>query len=291
MVLVQGEVRSAVAHFFQVQGTLWLISALVPESAIGGYTLITAFLEDDYGTFNVRVAESTQKLYRDYLQKLSEHAAGRRALEVPLWHAANLFFEMLDLWSGTDPSAEVQRARNILRNYRDLDRKPYVYQLMPEAEHAEQRLSGIAIDKLLPDMDVSWLRFSKEELAPYHEKIKALDSPLLVVPREVQVERSRDVIRTAADDLCTGKKRDLFRRFFEEQAMSLKLSSAKELAEWAWTVARHLAGESPAGTNPVVLELTLFSLQYHWPAEFTGKPEQEAQPDLERRTESGLILP
>jgi hypothetical protein len=162
---------------------------------------------------------------------------------------------------------------------------------MPEAEHSEQRLSEIAVDRLLADTDVSWLRFSKEELAPYHERIKSLDSPLLVVPREVQVERSRDVIRTAADNLCTGKTRDLFRRFFEEQTMSLKLSSANERAEWAWTVARHLAGDSPAGTNPVVLELTLFSLQYHWPRDFTGKPEQEAQHDHEHRTESGLIIP
>ena len=80
VVLIQGEQRKATAHLFMVQGTMWIVSAFIPEALQGGYALITAFLEDDFATFNVRVAESrTQKLYRDYLQELSAHAIGRRA--------------------------------------------------------------------------------------------------------------------------------------------------------------------------------------------------------------------
>ena len=62
-------------------------------------------------------------------------------------------------------------------------------------------------------MDLSWLRFDKEELSPYHEKLKALDSSLLVVPRDVQAERSLDVLYNSAENLCVGTKRYLFRSF------------------------------------------------------------------------------
>ena len=92
-----------------VPGTMWIVSAFIPEALQGGYALITAFLEDDFATFNVRVAESrTQKLYRDYLQELSVHAIGGRAHEIPLWHAARLFFEMLYFWTGKGSYADLE---------------------------------------------------------------------------------------------------------------------------------------------------------------------------------------
>ena len=80
VVLIQGEQRKAAAHLLMVQGTMWIVSALIPEASTGSYVLLTAFLEDDFATFNVRVAEaSSPKLYRDYLQVLSAHAIGRRS--------------------------------------------------------------------------------------------------------------------------------------------------------------------------------------------------------------------
>jgi hypothetical protein len=114
VVLIRDEHRNAVAHLFMVRGTLWIVSALIPEALHGGYVLITAFLEDDFATLNVRVAESrTQKLYRDYLQELSVHAVGTRAHAIPLWHAARLFFEMLDFWTAKESYAQLERARDL----------------------------------------------------------------------------------------------------------------------------------------------------------------------------------
>ncbi len=241
---------------------MWIVSALVPEASTGGYTLITAFLEDDFATFNVRVAEgSTQKLYREYLQALSTHAIGRRGLEIPLWHAARLFFDMLDFWTGKDSYTQLERARDLFKRYHEPDRKPYVYELMPEIEHPEKHFSELEIEEFLEDMDLSWLRFGKEELSPYHEKLKALDSPLLVVPQEVQAERSLEVLHDAAESLCVGAKRYLFRRFFEEQAMAFKLSGAEDKARWAWIAATNLAGRSPVGKNPVVSQLVMYSIK------------------------------
>lgn len=288
VVLIQGETRKASAHVFHIPGTLWLVSALVPESGPAGYALLTAFLEDEYRAFTVRLTEGTQKIYRDYLQRVAGHAACRKPLEVPPWHGAALFFEMLDLWTGESASAERERAGALLARYREPDRKPYVYELMPEAENPETHFPEIDVEAFLTGMDLSWLRFTREDLVPFHEKIRELDSPLLVVPREIQVERTRDVIRNAADVLCAGKTRRLFQRFFEEQAMVFKLCAADEKAMWAWVLAQHLAGKSSAGENPAATQLVIYSLRHHWPDDF-GEKEPGASP--ERRTESGIILP
>ncbi|MGA3116014.1 MAG: hypothetical protein ABSF90_16455 [Syntrophobacteraceae bacterium] len=292
VVLIQGEHRKATAHLFMVKGTMWIVSAFIPETLQGGYALVTAFLEDDFATFNVRVAESrTQKLYRDYLQELSAHAIDSRYHEIPPWHAARLFFEMLDFWTAQESYAQLERARDLLKSYHEPDRKPYVYDLMPEIEHPERHFSELEIEKLLEGMDLSWLRFGKEELSPYHEKIKALDSPLLVVPREVQIERGVDLLHDAAESLCTGAKRFLYERFFEEQAMAFKLSGAEDKAHWAWIIARNLADQSSVGKNPAVLQLLRYSLSFHWNEDFTSARKTEETPERERRTESGIILP
>ncbi len=288
VVLIRDEHRDALSHLFMVRGTLWIVSAFIPEVQ-GGYALITAFLEDDFATFNVRVAETrTQKLYRDYLQELSAHAAGGKAHEIPLWHAARLFFEMLDLWTGKDSYTQLERGRHLLERYHEPDRKPHVYDLMPEIERPERHFAELEIEKLLEDMDLSWLRFGKEELSAYHEKLKALDRPLLVIPPEVQTERRLELLNDEAESLCAGAKRHLFRRFFEEQTMAFKLSGAEDKARRAWIVAQNLAGRSPVGKNPAVTELVIYSTAFYWPEDFK---EPEQTPERERRTESGIILP
>lgn len=289
VVLIQTETKNPVAHFFLVPGTLWLVSSLVPESGPAHYHLVTAFLEDDYGSFNVRVAEGNQKFYKDYLRRIAQHA-GTKGVEIPVRHAARLFFEMLDFCTGKRTDRELEQGRDIFGRFFEPDRKPYVYELMMEVDEPERYLPEIDIAELLEGMDLSWLKFSKEELSEFHEKLNALDSPVLVVSREIQIERSETQIRSACESLCTGKKRHLFRRYFEEQAMALKLSSDEKKANWAWLIAQHLAGESSAGENPVVFQVLMYSLKYYWPDDFKpGKAQPEASP--ERRTESGIILP
>jgi len=288
VVLIRDEHRSAAAHLFMVQGTMWIVSAFIPET-LGIYALITAFLENDFDTFNVRVAETrTQKLYRDYLQELSPHAAGGKPVEIPLWHAARLFFEMLDFWTRKESYAQLERGRDLFQRYHEPDRKPYVYELMPAVERPERHFSELEIEKLLEGVDLAWLRFDKEALSPCHEKLKALDRPLLVIPPEVQAERRLEVLGDAAESLCQGKMRHLFRRFFEEQAMVLKLSSAEDKARRAWIVAQNLASGSPVAKNPAVTGLVMYSMDFYWPEDFK---ETEETRERERRTESGIILP
>jgi hypothetical protein len=266
---------------------------MVPESGPAGYSLVTAFLEDDYESLNVKIADTTQKFYREYLQKITQHATGTKAIEIPAWHAARLFFEMLELCTAKSLGAEVEHGRAIFKRYHEPDRKPYIHDLMAEIVEPERHFSEIDLTSLFERMDVSWLRFSKDDLATVHEKMKAIASPVLVIPPEVQHERRQALIRDAADVLCVGKTRRLFQRFFEEQAMGFKLSGMEEKAGWAWILAQHLASESPAGENPAAYNVVIHSLQSHWPGEFDAKqPEAEHQHQREeRRTPSGIILP
>jgi hypothetical protein len=262
---------------------------MVPDTSAGSYALVTAFFEDDFSSFNVRVAESAaQKMYKEYLQQLSALGSARGA-EVPLPHAARLFFDMLELRTGKGSYAHLERARNIFERYREPDTKPYAYDLLDDIEHPERSFPEVQVDLLLADMDPSWLLFGREELAPWHEKLKALDSPLLVIPPEVQAERSREVIESAGGSLCVGAKRQLFLRFFEEQAMMLKLTNDEEKARWAWIIARALAGQSPVGKNPVVSRLIIDSMHSYWREDFRETADEPRE--QEQRTESGIILP
>jgi hypothetical protein len=292
VVLIHGEARKSFAHLFMLPGAMWIVSALVPESSQAGYTLATAFLEGEFATLNVRVAEaSSQKMYREYLQVLTTHAIAGRGFEIPLSHAARLYFDMLDFWTGKNLDRGIERGRELFKRWHEPDKKPYVYELMPDIEHPEQNFAEFNVEELLKDMDLVWLFFQKDELSACHEKMKTLDSPILVVPKEIQAERSRDVLQDAAESLCVGEKRYLFRRFFEEQAMAFKLAGAEDKARWAWIVARALAGESPVGKNPAVTQIVLRSIEFHWPDDLKAARQTEAEPEPVRRTESGIILP
>lgn len=294
VVLIQGESRKSAAHLLLVPGTLWLLSVLVPESGHTGHTIITAFLEDDFDTFIVKIADSSSKLYKDYLQKLTSHAGGAKPVEIPIRHAARLYFDMVDFWTARKPYPEMERAGDLLQRFREPDSRPYAYELLPPIDDPARHLAEVDVGALLEGMDLTWLTFRKPVLAPFHEKLRTLDSPLLVVPREIQVQRSLDAIRNAADTLCTGDTRLLYRRYFEEYAMAFKLAAAEEKANRAWIVAQHLATDAPAGENPAVYQMVVHSLRTHWPNEFNEAQAQagaEPQPGTERRTESGIILP
>ncbi len=291
VVLIQGEEKHPQCNFFLVHGTLWLVSALVPGGGRAPYSLITAFLEVDYESLNVKIIVSTHKFYREYLQKVSQHALANKAVEIPAWHAARLFFEMLDLSASKDANREVELARNIFKRYYDPERRPYVYDLMAEIAEPERHLPEIDIPEFLKDMDLTWLRFSKEDIQPAHEKLKDLESPLLVVPREVQIERREALLRSTADTLCTGDTRRLFQRYFEEQAMGLKLAGFEERANWSWIIAQHLQSDSPAGENPAAYQIVMYSIESYWPGTIKREQQEPEHRHEERRTESGIILP
>lgn len=289
VVLVQREeTRKPVAHVLPVDGTFWLFAALIPEAGYPTPTLITAFMERDFQEVYVKVTEGSQKIYREYLQKLGERHTDRKPCEVPLYHVARLFFELLDFCTSKEASAERDRAARLLRPFHDPTKPPYVYDLMPPLDDIRADLEKVDPTGLLNNVDWSWLVFPKTELTPYWQKVQDLENPVLVIPKEIQEERTVDTLKNAANELCTGKTRLLYQRFFEEQALWLKLCAREELAQSAWIIAQHLQSDASASDSPAVREMVKLSMHYHWPKEFEAA---ETRTEPFQRTESGLIIP
>jgi hypothetical protein len=288
VVLVQKEGRKPVAHVLPVNGTFWLFAALIPEAGYPAPTLVTALMEQDFERVFIKVTEGSQKNYREYLQKAGGYHADRKPFEAPVYHAARLFFELLDFCRKKETSPEQDQATRLLTPFHDPEKPPYAYELMPAVENPGDHLEEVDEVALLKTIDWSWLVFPKEEIAPYRQKMQDLENPVLVIPREIQEERTTELLKKAADELCIGKTRWLYQRFFEEQALWLKLSSRDDLAWSAWLVAQHLRSPGRVDDNPAVTQMVSLSMRQHWPKDFEEK-EPKAEPF--HRTESGLIVP
>jgi hypothetical protein len=288
VILVPRESREIVSHVMPVLGTFGLFAALIPEDDLSAPTLVTALLENDFERIYVKLMEGSPKIYRDYLQKASGENNERKPCAVPVHHVARLFFELLQWCRNQQETVEIEQARRLLRPHLDWAKPPYAHALMPSLEHPERDVREIDTDRLMSALDLMWLSFDREKLTPYWQKMQDLDSPVLVVPREVQEERSAELLRKAAEEICVDRTRTIYQRFFEEQTLWLKLNGREDLAMEAWTVAQHLAGGFPSGENPVVVRMVALSMQFHWPKEFDQRKEG-AEPYY--RSESGLILP
>lgn len=291
VVLVQSESREAIAHFAPEPEAFWLVSTLIHESGYREPLIITAYPEEGFGIMNVKVAENSHRVYREYIQNISA-SLSRKPLEIPLWHMAGLFFELIELVGEGEKLGDVERAKQLLRPHYDPERLPYVYDLMPALENPDARVGEIADpDLLLKDTAFPWLFPPKEEMLPYQQKIKEIDTSLLVVSPEIQQERSREIVLDAAEKLCSGNRRRLLQRFLEEEAMWLKLSGNPERAMWAWIAAQQLAGGGAASKNIVCLKIIGTSLAYYWPKDFEPEEAPKTTEDPFCRTDSGLIVP
>jgi hypothetical protein len=227
-------------------------------------------------------------MYRDYLQKVPERHTDRTACEVPLYHAARLFFELLDLSKNREITPEQDRASMLLRPFHAPEKLPYAYDLMPVVQDSGKDLEEVDVADLLGATDWPWLIFQKQELAPYWQKLKDLENPVLVIPKEIQEQRTSELMKSASDDLCNGKTRWFYQRFFEEEALWLRQAGKEDSAMSAWLVAQHLRSGARSGDNPIVRELVLLSMQHHWPDDFD---RQESRGEAFHRTESGLVVP
>lgn len=288
VVLIQKEVRKPLSYVIPVEGTYGFIAVLIPESRYPAPMAITAFFEYGFDHLFVHVVDSSYRGFREYIQKIADDLTDRKLGEVPLWHAAKVFFEMIELFSGEESSSEIEEAKRLLEPYHDPARRPYVYELMPEVPDPEVQIHSVDVEALSDAVELSWLILPQKELQPYYERIQELKNPVLVVPPQIQRERSEDWIRKAAEELCTGSRKLFHQRFFEEQALSLKLSSKEALAMSCWIIAQHLRSGAEVSENPVIYDVVILSMAQHWPGEFLlENGEKNELP----KSESNLILP
>ena len=287
VVLVQSKSRESLAHFTPQPEAFWLISAIVDEPGYAKPLVLTAYPEEGFRRLSVKISESSHHLYRKYMQKASSRLS-RSPCEIPVWHMARLFWDLSKLCEGREQTGDVEQAKRLLRSHYKPERPPYVYELMPALDNAEELVREIDPNILLKNVAYPWLAFSKEELLPYWQRVREVRASILVVSPEIQEERSRNILGNAADELCIGKSRFLWQRFFEEEAMWLKLSAKEDLAMVAWVTAQHLASGAKPSENPVCLKIIAASMMYYWPEEFETRKNQT---DPFCHTDSGLIVP
>ncbi len=288
VVLIPKEVRKPLAYLIPAEGTFGFMTALIPESKYPAPMAVSAFFEDDFDHLFVRVVDSSYRTFREYIQKIGENLSRKKPCEVPIRHAARVFFELLEWFPKKESLPEIEEARQLLQPYHDPQEPPYAYELMPALDDRERLFHDVDVEALWEDIDPSWLVFPQSDLLPYWEKIQELETPVLVLPSEVQHERITDWLRKAADEICVGARRFFYQRFFEEQALLFKLSSEESAALGCWAIVQHLRSGAPAGENPFFIRLAVYSIQYHWGEE---AKTQSVHDEEYRESESGLILP
>jgi hypothetical protein len=160
---------------------------------------------------------------------------------------------------------------------------------MDTAEIAGDKLLLRSSDSLLEVQPfLSW-RLPEEVVKPYAEKIKNLGESRLVVSQTAQVERIEQIYREAAAELFTPELRHRFRRLLEETALLLYLEDRQQEAKRALAAAIDLENEvGLLSEDTFVLGLVKRSIA----AEVGSALEEiEGQPQREKTTESGLIIP
>lgn len=289
VILVQSESRQSLAHFSPLPEGFWLLSALIHAPGLFDPYLIMAYAEEGFRRMSVRVAESSPKQYREHVLELSGQLP-RKPCAIPIWHMARLYWELAGWCGGSEDPSELEMGRQLLRPHYNPERLPHAYDLLPSVDRPEELLYDIDANVLLEHTPCEWLFLPKDALLPYWEKIQGIETSLLVVSRQIQEERTQRVIETAVDELCTGKTRSLWQRFFEEEAMWLQLSGKSDMARWAWITAKYLAGDARPSESMVCMKILGTSLRYHWPEAFRAPVERDGT-DSFYQTDSGLIVP
>lgn len=291
VVLIQKEVRKGVAHFLICDSTFWFLTALMPDEQYASPTLLSAFVEEDFKRIHVTASEGSNRSYRDFIEHAEKHFE-TKASEIPVWHAAKLFFEMLDFAPGTEKSRELEAARRLLGPHHDPARPSLAYELLREPQPPFERMRDADVGEFLRSISLLWYLLPKRELQPYWEMIRQLQGSVLVVSNEIQQDRIEALLKRTARELVAGERRLRYGRLFEEQALYFHLIGKEDLSGESWIAAHQLKSEMDAGDIAVLFELVLISMKAHWPNEFEATVEESDRQETksEKRTESGLIL-
>lgn len=289
VVLVPAESRTSLAHMAVGSSGCVFLTALISLAPSSHPVGISAFFENDLSQLSVKSTVTSTKQYREFTQNMS--GLFRFSLcEIPVWHAALVFKEMVD-WAGSlPPTADARQAEQLMRSSYEPGKLPYAYELMAPVENPDAEMVSLDVEPLFELVPAEYLVFSKEELMPLSQRLSDLENSVLVIPQELKLEQAEASIRSTIETLCVGARRERFRRLFEELALWLKLSRREGLARSAWVVAQHIMRTSSLGQNLLLQQLVYLSLRKHWPGDFRTKEELEEAAQPYQETESGLIL-
>jgi hypothetical protein len=290
VVLVPTETRPSMAHMAVGPSSYLMLSVLISPVQASHSMGISAYFETSLSHLSAKVTATSVKQYRQFVQ----NASGLFAFpfcEIPLWHAAMLLKEMIELAARPHLAPDLREADQLLRSFHDPEREPYVYELMPPVNHSEVEMRTLDVEPLFEYIPLNFILFSKAEMAPLAQIIMDLDRSVLVVPQEIKMERAYTSTAKAIEALCVGERRVTLQRLLEETALWLKLSRQDDAAYTAWVIAQHIKKSTTSfGENAFLQQLAFLSLREHWPEDFRTREEAVEASQPYHETESGLIL-
>lgn len=289
VVLVAPEARMSQAHMAVGPMGCLFLTALVSPSPTSDPVCVSAYFERRLTQLSVKSSSTTTRLYRELIQRMS--GLFRFPLcEIPVWHAARVFREMGQWAGGMPATADARLGSQLLSPCEEPLRPPYVHELMEAIENPEAEMLDLELEPLLQVMPFSYFIFSREELSPLAQRLRELESSVLVIPPEMKMDRMDALLGSAIEELCSGERRARFKRIFEELALWLRLSRQGDLARDAWVVAQHLETSASWSRNRMLGQLVYTSLTEHWPDDFGPRAAPEESPRPYHETDSGLIL-
>ncbi len=287
--LVPAESRASTAHMAVGSSGYVFVTALLSTSAATQAFGISAYFENSLGRLSIRSSDTSAKLYREYIQKVSG-LFPFPLCEIPVRHAALLFKEMTEWAGGLPVTAEARQADQLFRTFYEPERPPRAHELMAPIENPQAEVVSVDLEPLFRLVPAEYLVFSRDEMTPLSQRIRDLESSVLVIPQELKMEQAEASIRSTVERLCGGARRERLMRLFEEMAHGLKLSGQETLAQSSWTVAQHIQKTSSLGENPLLQQLVYLSLRKYWPDDFRTREEFEEASQPYQETDSGLIL-
>mgnify|MGYP006966061608 FL=1 len=295
VVLVQKEERKAVAHLVPgAPNVFGLVLALLPEDRILGSNAVSSFIAGGLALTDVAVVEGSPRNYKEMLREAMAFLPGSRPSEIPVGHAARLFFDSCAFNARSPITGEVEAAKMLFRPYYDPDARPYVYELMPpEPESVSLETGEVYAREVFAAAPMQGAFLDKEEIFPYFKRILNVEHSTLVVSQAIMKDRIRGLLAEAVDRLCDEDMKRVYVRFFEELTMQFKLAGKDELARRSWIVTGSLREAARPSESAVMLEVAAGSMAYYWPDAIdraVGRPEAQ-QPEPFERLESGLIIP
>jgi hypothetical protein len=289
VVLVAQEVRASQAHMAVGSAGYVFLSALIAPSPGSDPVSVVAYFENDLSRMALKCTATSTRHYREFNQKMSQLFAFPLH-EIPIWHAAKLYGEMEE-WAGGGPATtDARLARQLLGDFLEPHRRPYVHELMEPVESVDNGMMDLELEPLFAFIPVNYLVPGREEVSELAQRIRDLESSVLVIPHEMKMERVEAIIGSTMERLFAGERRHRVKRLFEELALWLLLSRQPYLARDAWVVAQHLQSSASVMKNRVLSQLVYQSLQNHWPEDFEPREEPKISGHGYQETESGLIL-
>ena len=289
VVLVAPEARTSQAHMAVGPMGYLFLTALISPSPASDPVCVAAYFEKQLTQLSVQCSVTTTRLYRELIQRTN--GLFRFPLcEIPVWHAARLFREM-GLWGGGMPAtADARQAVQLLSSCEEARRFPYAHELMEPIENLEAEMRDLDLEPLFDVIPMSYLILSREEVSPLAQRLRELESSVLVIPHEIKMARMDALLDSAVEELCSGERKERVRRLFEELALWLRLSRQGDLARKAWLVAQHLERSATWWKNLMLGQLVYTSLTHHWPDVFGLREAPEESSRAYHETQSGLIL-